>query len=309
MSFSQPFLRVGTAGWSYKDWYGIVYPEHPEKQFKELDYLAGFFDTAEVNSTFYRPPNPHMSAAWVRKVSHNPNFKFTAKLWRRFTHEREAYTDDEIGLVRAGFDPMMEAGKLGAVLIQFPWSFRNDEKGHDWLNGLFDTFRLYPLVVELRHGGWDTPQTIDMLRKQNIGFAAIDQPVIGKSMGFKPIRTGDVGYVRTHGRNYKAWFAKHKGDQSQDRSPLARYDYLYSEKEIDQIAEKVKTVSEGSRETYVIQNNHPWGQAVANSVQLRAALGDELLRIPETLLSRFPELGKIATVVPAGENPDGRSPT
>ena len=304
MSLDDPKIRVGTAGWNYKDWYAIVYPENPGKQFKELDYIANFFDTVEVNSTFYRPANRHMASAWVRKVSHNPEFKFTAKLWQRFTHAREPYTKEEIDLVREGMDPLLESAKLGALLCQFPWSFKNDDAGRDWLSGLFTAFRDFPLVVELRHASWDSEQTYTFLREQNIGFAAIDQPVIGQSMPFKTIRTGMVGYVRTHGRNYKTWFAKKDKEKGPGRSPMARYDYLYSEKEIGEIAEKVKTVSEGSRETYVIQNNHPWGQAVANSVQLRAALGEELIKIPETLLSRYPELKKIALPVRPDGTPD-----
>ena len=293
MSSHDRNIRIGTAGWSYKDWYGIAYPEKPHKSFKELDYIANFFDTAEVNSTFYRPANSFMGAAWVRKVAHNPNFKFTAKLWQRFTHDRKPYGTEEVKQVTDGIDPLAQADKLGAVLCQFPWSFKNDVSGRQWLSQLFATFKDYPLVVELRHASWDVPATYEFLDKQNIGFAAIDQPVIGKSIEFKPVRTGKIGYVRMHGRNYKSWFAK-QNDEAAKKSPAARYDYLYSEKEIEEIAEKVKTVSEGSLETYVIQNNHPWGQAVANALQLRAVLGEEDLKIPATMLHRFPELEKIA---------------
>jgi uncharacterized protein YecE (DUF72 family) len=285
-------IRIGTAGWNYKDWYGIVYPEKPGKDFKELDYIANFFDTAEINSTFYRPANSFMGAAWVRKVAHNPNFKFTAKLWQRFTHDRKPYGTEEVKQVTDGIDPLAQADKLGAILCQFPWSFKNDVDGQQWLSQLFTTFTDYPLVVELRHASWDVPATYEFLERQNVGFATIDQPVIGKSIEFKPVRTGKIGYVRMHGRNYKSWFAK-KSEAAPKKSPAPRYDYLYSEKEIEEIAEKVKTVSEGSLETYVIQNNHPWGQAVANALQLKASLGEAIAEIPETMLDRFPDLKKL----------------
>jgi uncharacterized protein YecE (DUF72 family) len=295
LSDSTENICIGTAGWSYKDWHGIFYPESPEKKIKELDYLAHFFNTVEINSTFYRPANLYMSEAWVRKVAHNPDFLFTAKLWQRFTHDRKEYSLEEVKMVTDGMAPLMQAQKLGAILCQFPWSFKNDETGRQWLSGLFTTFRDYPLVVELRHSSWDVPATYELLENANIGIAAIDQPVIGKSIVFKSMRTGKIGYVRMHGRNYKAWFAK-KDDPIQNKSPMARYDYLYAGNEIKEIAEKVKIVSKDAKQTFVIQNNHPWGQAVANALQLKSALGETDIKIPPTMLHRFPDLAKIGDV-------------
>jgi len=196
--------------------------------------------------------------------------------------------------ITQGVDPLLQAGKLGAVLCQFPWSFKNNEISRKWLMTLFSTFKEYSLVVELRHASWDTPAIYEILDKQGVGFATIDQPVIGQSIKFKPILTGKIGYVRLHGRNYKTWFGK-KGDEStKSKSPAARYDYLYSNDEITEIAKNVKAVSEGAEETYVIQNNHPWGQAVANAVQLKSVLGETDIKVPSTLLSRFPHLSEIA---------------
>jgi uncharacterized protein YecE (DUF72 family) len=297
--FQSQNIRVGTAGWNYKDWYGNVYPENPGRDFKELDYLAGYFDTAEINSTFYRPANAFMASAWVRKCAANPRFKFTAKLWQRFTHERKDYGAEEVKQFTLGMDPLAEAGRLGAVLCQFPWSYKNDEAGRAWLDKVLDTFKMYPLVVEVRHSSWDVPGFYESLEKRNAGFAAIDQPVIGKSMELKPVRTGQIGYVRMHGRNYKAWFPPKDGKSAagEVKSPLVesstRYDYLYTEKEILEIAGKVKAVSKGAKETYVVQNNHPRGQAVANALQLRAALGETLLKAPASLIEKFPQIAPI----------------
>jgi uncharacterized protein YecE (DUF72 family) len=293
-------IRIGTAGWNYKDWYGIVYPDKPDKNFKELDFLSGFFDTLEINSTFYHPANAFMGAAWVRKVAHNPNFKFTAKLWQRFTHDRKPFGSEEVHQVTQGIDPLVQADRLGAVLCQFPWSFKNDDTSHQWLTHLFTTFKDYPLVVELRHASWEVPDTYEFLDKHDVGFATIDQPVIGMSIPFKPVRTGNLGYVRMHGRNYKAWFAK-KDDKTAKTSPAVRYDYLYSEKEIREIAANVQKVAEESQSTFVIQNNHPWGQAVANAIQLKNALGEEDIKAPATLVERFPDLKKI---IQPGESAD-----
>lgn len=296
MTHDKSLIRVGPAGWNYKDWYGIVYPENPDKGFKELDYLAGFFDTAEINSTFYRPANAYMAYAWVKKVSHNPDFKFTAKLWRRFTHERSPYSQEEVDQVRQGMDPLAEAGLLGSVLIQFPWSYKNTEENREWLCGLFDTFHAYPLVTEIRHQSWDVPAFYEMLEKRRVGFAAIDQPVIGKSIEFKPVRTGSVGYVRMHGRNYQNWFPK-KGE---NQSGFARYDYLYTEEEIKILSKSIRTIADGARETYVVQNNHPRGQAAANAAQIRADLGEAVRELPETLMARYPQLRGISGSVLSG---------
>ncbi len=302
MSTDETGVRVGTAGWSYKDWYSIVYPDKPGKNFKELDFLSRFFNTIEINSTFYRPPTSFMGSAWVRKVAHNPNFKFTAKLWSRFTHDRKDFNSEEVRKYTAGIDPLMDAERLGALLCQFPWSYKNNEESRKWLSTIITTFKDYPLVVELRHASWDVPETFQFLNEKNVGFATIDQPVIGESIAFKPASTGKIGYVRMHGRNYEAWFKKKDADSSDQKSPAARYDYYYSKKEIDDIAQKVKVVSQGTQETYVIQNNHPWGQAVANALQLKSVLGEVDIQMPATMLSRFPELAKIARPVEMNEN-------
>ena len=152
-------IRFGPAGWSYRDWAGVVYPEPRPRGFDPLAYLSRYFDTIEVNSTFYRPPSPETPRRWARRVSDNTNFKFTAKLWQRFTHQREsAWTRDEAEAVRAGLDPLAEAGRLGAVLVQFPWSFKASEGSLEWLADVADEFARYPLVVEVRHASWNRPQ-------------------------------------------------------------------------------------------------------------------------------------------------------
>ena len=149
-------IRVGTAGWTYEDWAGIVYPSPAPRGFDPLVYLSRYFDTIEVNSTFYRPAAGRVAKSWARRVGHNRRFRFTAKLWRRFTHEREEHWDRaEVESVRAGFDELQDEGVLGAVLLQFPWSFRNTEDNRAWLDDLIETFGVYPLAVEVRHATWN----------------------------------------------------------------------------------------------------------------------------------------------------------
>ena len=290
ISLAKHDIRVGPAGWHYKDWYGNVYPSKPSKSFVELEYMANYFNTVEINSTYYYPAAAQTAENWVRRVDHNPKFKFTAKLWRRFTHHRTSYTQKEVVQVREGFEPLMEAGVLGAVLIQFPWSFKCENNNKIWLAKLIKTFHGYPLVVEVRHASWDQNRFYDYLNQQQVGIAAIDQPLIGKSISLKPVQTGAIGYVRMHGRNYKAWFPSKIKDQNDPPSSSARYDYMYAESEVVEISKIVKQVAKKARETYVVQNNHPNGQAVANAAQLLSELGYENVQMPASILKAFPDL-------------------
>src|SRR5215467_5069087 len=136
-------IRVGPAGWSYADWHGIVYPARKPADFQEPEYLASFFDTIEINTSFYAPLRSNVAKSWGRSVEHNKNFKFTAKLWRRFTHDRNATHSDE-KLFKEGLSPLMQIDRLGALLIQFPWSFKNTEENREYLGGLFMQFMEYP---------------------------------------------------------------------------------------------------------------------------------------------------------------------
>jgi len=143
-------IRVGPAGWSYKDWEGIVYPKHGSK-FDQLAYLASFFDTIEINSPFYRIPPPTHPKSWIRRVENNPDFKFTTKIYRGFTHESAKSAPDDVKNFRKYLDPLMEAKRLGAVLLQYPWSFKNTAESVEKLEKVFADFHGYPLALEVRH--------------------------------------------------------------------------------------------------------------------------------------------------------------
>src|ERR1700678_3784794 len=198
-------ILVGPAGWSYADWAGIVYPSKRPRGFHEATYLAEFFDTIEINTSFYQPMRPNLAEQWLERVSANPGFIFTAKLWQKFTHEIGATPADELA-VRAGFDPLARAGKLGAVLMQFPFSFHNTPENLAHLKNLFDRFGDYPLVIEVRHSTWNDKEFFATLHARGIGFCNIDQPVIGRSMKPTERATSRIGYIRLPGRRYDTWF-------------------------------------------------------------------------------------------------------
>ncbi|NIR45214.1 MAG: DUF72 domain-containing protein [Gemmatimonadetes bacterium] len=278
-------IRFGTAGWSYDDWQGVVYPRSRPRGFDPLAYLARYFNTVEVNSTFYRPPRPEVPARWVKRVADNDDFKFTAKLWQRFTHQRdEAWTRDEAEAVRAGLDPLAERDRLGAVLVQFPWSFKARDDSFEWLDDVTSEFSGYPLVVEVRHSSWNTPEFHRWLNERGIGFVNIDQPQFNRSIGPTAETSGRVGYVRLHGRNYEDWFREDAGRE-------ARYDYLYSSDELELWVERIKELGkDGSVEdVYVVTNNHYRGQAAANAIMLSAMLRGGAQPAPAPLVEAYSE--------------------
>jgi uncharacterized protein YecE (DUF72 family) len=279
-------IRVGPAGWSYEDWAGIVYPLKKGSKFDPLAYLAEFFDVVELNNTFYRPPTPQMGRSWVKRVQSNPDFRFTAKLYRNFTHERQALTEGDETLFKSGLAPLVENQRLGALLLQFPYSFHNNEENLAYLKGLAERFREYPLVLEVRHGSWDRGPAYQFLRDTGMGFCNIDQPQVSYSIGPTRKVTGKVGYLRLHGRNVKEWFREGAGRD-------ARYDYLYNEFELFELAERIRQISREAEEVYVITNNHYHGKAVCNALELKAKLGEKPLKIPEVLLQHYPQLQEI----------------
>ena len=285
--------RVGVAGWSYPDWEGIVYPKTP--RFDALSYLASFFDAIEINSSFYRIPTARTTASWAKRARVNPEFRFTLKLYKGFTHERTATADDERSFAEA-LRPLTEAGVLGAVLLQFPWSFKNDPESRDYLRAALERFRRCPLVVEVRHRSWDQPEFYAFLEERGVGFCNIDQPLIGRSLAPSERTTGPVGYIRLHGRNYRDWFREDAGRD-------ARYDYLYTEEELDPWVEKISEVSQTASSTYVITNNHFRGQAVVNALQIRSRIEGHKVAAPPSLLEHYPVLARSAE---AGSPPQPR---
>jgi uncharacterized protein YecE (DUF72 family) len=229
---------------------------------------------------------PEIARVWARKAATNPRFRFTAKLFHRFTHERDASASEERE-VKDGFAPLMSVGKLGALLLQFPWSFKNTLESRQYLAGLFIRFDEYPLVVEVRHASWNQASGMSFFADHAVGFCNIDQPVIGMSLAPSANSTGPLGYVRLHGRNYETWFAQTGGVEM-------RYNYLYSDEELTEWKRRIRKVAAASQETYVILNNHYQGKAVVNALQIRAKLEGRRVAVPDNLAAFYPQLYEIA---------------
>ncbi len=298
MSSAVP-IRVGTAGWFYEDWNSIVYPARPPRGFDRLGLMASLFDTNEINSSFYRIPTPRMTTDWARRVAHNRRFAFTAKLFRGFTHERKSGADDQKAFAQAA-EPLAQAGRLGCLLAQFPFSFHDSDENRRWLEDLLERFSRFPLAVEFRHASWDTGETRELLARHRAAFVNIDQPRLDGNLPPTSHVTAPLAYYRFHGRNAPKWFGP-------DTSNEERYNYLYSEKELEPWLGRIRKATEAmastpeeaaaARGVYVILNNHFRGQAVANAIQLQMALTGESRGVPETLRETYPTLVPVTTVV------------
>ncbi|MFH0965665.1 MAG: DUF72 domain-containing protein [Planctomycetota bacterium] len=277
-------LHIGTAGWSYEDWKGIVYPEPRPRGFEELSFLSTLFNAVEVNSTFYRPTSAKMAEGWVKKTEWRGEFSFTAKLWQRFTHELSTpYSPNEVKLFRSGLAPLIEAGKLGGLLVQFPWSFRDSPAAREHLARVADDFSDVRLFLEVRHASWLTEDSSDLFRKLRLNFVNIDQPRSSSSIPPTDLVTGKAAYFRFHGRNAAKWFDK---NASRDE----RYDYLYSKKELTPWAQKIRRLIGEVELIYTITNNHFRGQAAANALQLQKLLTGSSSPSPPSLVATFPFL-------------------
>ncbi len=273
-------VKIGVAGWSYEDWKEIVYPRGL-KPGQRLPFLAQYFDCLEINSTFYANPRPQIAARWAELAEQRDEFLFTCKANRSLTHE-EGNVDTEVRAFCGSLEPLTSSGRLGAVLVQFPWYFRFTPQNFDRVRRIADRMADLPLVVEVRHRSFLVPPFRDFLNQRAIGLANIDLPATRDSLPEGTYAYGPVGYFRFHGRNRKAWFdPKASRDQ--------KYDYLYNLRELGAWVPRINAVVARTEKVFVIANNHYRGQAPANALDLAYLLGEKR-RAPEPLLRAYPHL-------------------
>ena len=292
-------ILVGTAGWSYADWAGRVYPEPRPRGFDELRFLARYLDFLEVNSTFYRVPTRRTAEEWVRRTAHLRDFVFTAKVHQSFTHGE----DGEAGPAEArafleALAPLREAGRLAALLLQFPWSFRDGPAARRRMALLCERFSGERLVIEVRHASFGTPEAEAYLAALGAGVADVDMPAAKSNLPPRSRTLGETGYVRLHGRNAAAWFDREAG---RDR----RYDYMYSAAEVDEVVRRARAAAEQAPLTFVVTNNHFRGQGPANSFMLMARLLGRPVPVPPDLLRAYPSLAADALPEPPAPGTQG----
>jgi uncharacterized protein YecE (DUF72 family) len=329
-------IRIGTSGWNYPSgkgtWNGVFYPKTRSKKdgtkdFDELRFYAEHFDTVEVNSTFYGQPRPEVTRAWAERTPRG--FEFSMKLYQKFTHPKmfkdEALkralpasakasarqaddalldllaqvTQSDIDEYKVGIEPLASTGRLGALLAQFPASFKGTPAARDYLTQLLRAFSDYPVAVELRHKSWSDAfgDTIALLNSFGAALVQIDEPKF--KLSIRQNRLPNVKgfyYMRLHGRNAAQWWRhEHRDD---------RYNYLYSRDELKEFAEDAGAAKELVKKSYLYTNNHFAAKSVVNAVMLKAQLGEPIEgEYPPEIVERYPDIKDMVPTSPPVPRP------
>ena len=256
-------IRVGTSGYSFADWVGPFYSAGT-KRGAMLDEYVHHFDVVEINSTYYRVPSASMFERMNEKTPEG--FEFIVKLFRGMTHE--IVDDSEMYRHFTGaVAPLVEAGKFGGYLAQFPWKFKKSKAAQAHMGALRKKLGEAPLFVEFRHDSWIEDKTFEFLRDLGVGYCAVDEPRLKGLVPPLVAATTDEGYVRFHGRNAKNWWGKGGGD---------RYDYDYNSEELSEWADKMLDLESKVKKVYAFFNNCHAGHAARNAELMIEMLGDEL---------------------------------
>ena len=250
-------ISIGTSGFSYKDWKGVFYPEGTRAG-DYLSYYKDYFDTVEINSTYYAIPGPQVFENMLNETP--DDFEFVVKVNKATTHENS--DRDVVEKFNESIIPLRESGRLSGILAQFPWGFRNDEKNRIYLSELSERYHEVPFFVEFRHNSWNREEVYDFLKQSGLHFVSVDEPQIGNMMPAIARATGDVAYIRFHGRNARTWWGK-TGD---------RYDYYYSDEELEEWIEKIELLEKTVWKIYAFFNNCHKGYAVRNALMFKDML-------------------------------------
>ncbi|MHC4884263.1 MAG: DUF72 domain-containing protein [Planctomycetota bacterium] len=256
-------VHIGTSGYSYKDWKGPFYPAvTPPKGM--LAYYAEHFDTVELNFSYYRQPTgPQLLTMADTVETINPQFRFTIKAYRGLTHE----IGDNWKTLATHFHEAVYAlhhrDRLACVLLQFPYSFHYTVQNRRHLKALLESMVPLPCACEFRCREWLRDSVIQGLRTQSAALVAVDEPQLDGLLPPEAIPTGEIGYVRFHGRNAETWW---QGDSA------SRYDYLYNADELNEWIPRLSALSQEVQETYIYFNNHWRGQAIQNAVEMATLL-------------------------------------
>jgi uncharacterized protein YecE (DUF72 family) len=256
-------IEVGTSGWSFEDWAGVFYPFRvPRSQW--LEYYAARFGIGELNSTYYRIASPSTYAGIARKTP--DEFRVLVKLHADATHQRKDVAASVGHLLRA-IDPLKSTGKLTALLAQYPASFTNSADNRHVIETTRQACSDVPLCVEFRDRSWTAKDVPAWLCAHGITWVTPDEPELEGLLEFRPLCTTDTLYVRLHGRNRTAWYDRSAGD---------RYDYLYTEEELQKIGQAILEAGESAQRIYVLFNNCHAGKAVQNAQWLKQWLTRQL---------------------------------
>lgn len=274
--------EVGIGGWEHECLNGSLYGADTEYSLMKLRYYSRFFDVVEVRPTFWDGDvSPGDARQWMEAVEGNRRFKFIVKLHKSFARSIES-SPELATRVRGVLQELQKNDRLGAALLQLPYSFTNTAANRFHLEKIGEQFRGFPLHVEFRNGSWDSPGLITFLKESGLQSVNADLPRIKQYMPFVTGVSGDTGYFRFHGRNEKGWLHNELD---------VRYDYLYNKKEMRELARRVEIMAEKVNRIMIIFNNTTNGKAVANALQMLSQLVDgKEITIPGAAAQAFPAL-------------------
>ncbi len=268
-------VYIGTSGFSYRDWVGPFYPEGLQKG-EFLSYYARRFSFTELNFTYYHMPGAETFERMLAKVPEG--FRFTVKAPGSLTHERGESWKEECAAYTRALEPLRQADALAGVLLQFPYSFHYTAENREYLAALIgelskssdlsqsnESSKLgkLPLFAEFRNDEWEHPSALEGLQAREVGIVVTDQPDLPRLPGLRRAVTADRAYLRFHGRNKENWWT---GDNT------SRYDYLYSQEELEERLPDLLAMQKQSSHLYVAFNNHHKGQAVQNAFEFAELL-------------------------------------
>jgi len=291
-------ILIGTSGYCYKEWAGPVYALG-SRPASFLTQYASIFTTVELNFSYYRMPEAPQLARLLEEAG--PKLLFSIKANEALTHKiEEGSWEGAADSFVAALEPMRNAGRLGAVLFQFPPSFHYEAERRRYLDALLGRFAGMPLAVEFRHPDWYNNRVLDALRERGVAMSSLDMPATKGMPPVMDVVTSSLAYVRFHGRNAETWWGSDAG---------SRYDYLYSDSELEAWAERVQAIAEKADRVLVYFNNHRRGQAAQNARSFaaildRAGLGGGLCGEAEGLADPPPGPRGVGKVDNRGPSPD-----
>jgi uncharacterized protein YecE (DUF72 family) len=256
-----PEILVGTCGYSYTEWIGPVYPEGTKKD-AFLAHYAGMFPTLELDYTYYQMPTPEQLGGMLEKAGRG--LVFSLKAHETLTHKIDpAAWEGEAKTFLTAIEPLLRESRLGAVLFQFPYSFHYEPEKRRYLDRLLSFYKGIPLAVEFRNVEWINNRVIDALRERGAALVSLDMPDLKGLPPALDVVTSPLAYIRLHGRNGETWWGS---------DAAARYDYLYSDKELEAWEDRIRRIVIKADRILVYFNNHRRGQAVKNAQTLTRIL-------------------------------------
>jgi uncharacterized protein YecE (DUF72 family) len=255
-------ILVGTSGYSFHEWVGPVYPEGT-KQAEYLPCYAALFSTVELNFSYYKMPEAKNLAKML--ADGGSKLCYSVKAHRTLTHEpRAAQWEEEAKTCLKAIEPLLKAGRLGAVLFQFPYSFRHTVENRQYLDKLLEYYKEIPSAVEFRSADWYTGKLIEGMKSRKVSLVSLDMPELPKLPPQTDVVTAPLAYIRLHGRNKESWW---------DYNEYARYNYMYGDLEIKAWAARIERIAGQASRILVYFSNHPFGKAAKNAQMLAKLIG------------------------------------